>query len=245
MSRYRNVITPTLHGPMIINRYDTGIGYIISQEGSWDNNEVDLVRNLLARAVTDGSRMVILDIGANIGSHTLAFARLPNAEVHAFEAQRLIFLMMAGTMAINSLDNVYVYNRAVAEVSGLEISFPAVNYDHPANFGALELAEARIKDFKGARLAERMETVTTLCVDDLKLTDVRLIKVDVEGMEHRVLRGAQKTIARDRPFVYLEIHKTPELEAISKLLTDLDYTFYKASDRDILATPREKATFVH
>ncbi|MBF0162605.1 MAG: FkbM family methyltransferase [Magnetococcales bacterium] len=245
MSRYRNVITPTLYGPMIINRFDTGIGYIISQEGSWDNSEVDLVRNLLARAVTDGRRMVLLDVGANIGSHTLALARLPNAEVHAFEAQRLVFIMMVGSVALNSLDNVYVYNRAVSDVSGEELSFPAVNYDHPANFGALELAEARIKDFKGARLPEKMETVTTLRIDDLNLTDVQLIKVDVEGMEHRVLRGAQQTIERWRPFIYLEIHKTPDLEAISAMLTQLDYTFYKASDRDVLCTPKEKAAFAH
>ena len=245
MSTYRNVITPSLYGPMIINRYDTGIGHIISRDGSWDNDEVELVTNLLARAVTDGRRMVLLDIGSNIGSHTLALARLPNAEVHAFEAQRLVYQMMVGSVALNSLENVYVYNRAVSDVSGEEIRFEAVNYDHPANFGALELAEARIKDFKGTRLANKTETVTTLRIDDLNLTDVQLVKVDVEGMEYRVLLGARETIERCRPFVYLEIHKTPALEAISGLLTGLDYSFYKASDRDVLCTPKEKAIFAH
>ena len=62
----------------------------------------------------------IFDIGANVGTHTIAFARFPfpQVTVHAFEAQRIVFQMLAGTIALNALDNVHCHQNAVSSTSG-------------------------------------------------------------------------------------------------------------------------------
>lgn len=52
-------------------------------------------------------------------------------------------------------------------------------------------------------------TVRTVRLDDLELRDVRFVKIDVEGHEQAVLRGAETTIARDRPTLLIEIEQQP------------------------------------
>lgn len=160
------------------------------------------------------------DIGANIGTHTLALARLVGQQglVFAFEPQRIVFQTLCANMALNSLDNVHCINSAVDETSGtLRLFDPDPHV--PNNFGGVQLAM-----ITGAPQAAPVER---LVLDDFLNTDrLKLIKIDVEGMEAEVLRGARRTLARFKPILYVEndsVDKSPELVS---LLEDSGYRCY-------------------
>jgi hypothetical protein len=68
--------------------------------------------------------------------------------------------------------------------------------------------------------------VAVITVDDLQLRELRLLKIDVEGMEGDVLQGAAKTIARCRPVLYVENDRADRSPALLQQLDDLGYDGY-------------------
>ena len=240
MLKPRQVIVRSDYGPIIISRHDNMIGRAISQYGSWEKDEIELLRWVMSATYGPDAEMEILDVGANIGSHTIAFAGFPGLHVmvHAFEAQREIFEMLAGTVELNRLDNVRCHHKAVSSASGQRIQIPAVDYDQPANFGALELEPAVRPDFDGKRIAGAIETIETVSIDDLDLARVRLMKIDTEGMEDKVLAGSRKTIERCRPVLFIEYEKT-DFSFVKSFLRDARYHSYYAQRPNILCVPAE------
>lgn len=240
MSKYRNVVSPSDCGPIIINRHDITIGRCISEYGYWGMQDIRLIESILNTTCANAEAVTLLDIGSNIGTHALAFAqfKLPRVTVHAFEAQRQIYYMLAGTMALNSLTNVYCHHRAVSNVSGEMIRIPGVDYDSASNFGSFEIEKARYSDTSEMYVPDSYELLETIRIDDMQLENVKLLKVDVEGMEDRVIEGARQTIAGQRPVVFIETFKT-DFTPIQEFLRGLDYSMYMTPVRDAIAIPRE------
>lgn len=138
----------------------------------------------------------VLDIGANIGSFALPVAAaFPHQNMVCFEAQRLVFYQLCGAVALNGLSNVDVRHAAVSDHAGL-LEFAAPNYEVETNIGAMSL-DARINGIRGACTQGAVERVQMIRLDDQPITDLRLLKVDVEGMELAVLRGAEALLARN------------------------------------------------
>jgi len=133
---------------------------------------------------------------------------------------------------------VRVHHRAVSDTSGTVIRFPAVDYTQPANFGALEIEPAHKADFDGSRRADQWEEVATIRIDELALQQVKLIKIDAEGMEHKVLAGAAQTIRRCRPLIFVEYEKT-DFEAVKTFLRNAGYRAWYAQRPNILCLPEE------
>src|ERR1700759_4504087 len=88
------------HGGFMFNRNDAYIGRSLDLYGEWCDFEIQL----LSRFINPGDTVV--DVGANIGTHTVAFANLVGAGgvVPAFEPQRRLFQMLSGNVALNALD---------------------------------------------------------------------------------------------------------------------------------------------
>jgi FkbM family methyltransferase len=193
------------HGYVLYNRNDTVIGRSIEVYGEYFESEVGVFRRFV------GAGDVALDIGANIGTHTLALARLtgPQGFVYAFEPQRLVFQTLCANMALNSLTNVHCVNAAVGEEPGtLRLSDP--DPGQPNNFGG-----AQVDTLAGT---PQGMPVTRIALDDfLDVDRLKLVKIDVEGMESQVLRGARRTLERFKPLLYVENafpDKSPELVTV-------------------------------
>jgi len=240
MSKYRNVLTQTDFGPMIININDDTISSCISKHGYWGTGEITLIQNTLSSLFDTTQPMCLLDVGTNVGTHTLAFAKFPfpQVTVHGFEAQREMFYMVAGTVALNCLSNVYLHHIAVSNVSGAEISMPKVDYDSKSNFGSYELERAKQSNTADMYLDGEFETIKTICIDDLHLTNVRLIKIDVEGMEDKVVEGARHTIESQRPLLFIEMFKT-DFDKIKAYLKSQHYLMYVTPLLDVICIPGE------
>jgi FkbM family methyltransferase len=198
------------HGVFMYNRNDAFIGRGLDLYGEWCEFEIQL----LARFIRPGD--IVIDAGANIGTHAIAFANLVGAAglVHAFEPQRRNFLMLAGNVALNSLNNVVCHQKAVGESNG-EIGLPPLPPPGTYfNFGAVSLS-------RGSASGENVPLVT---LDSLNLTACRVIKIDTEGMEPQVLSGARALVERCRPLLYIENNEPGASARLSTLLDTLGYT---------------------
>lgn len=180
------------HGAMLYNANDSSIGRSLDLYGEFSEGEVDVFRQI----VHPGD--IVLDIGANIGAHTVFFAKAtgPTGGVLAFEPQRLVFQVLCANMALNSLSHVWCFQQALGERPG-SIFVPALDPRRLNDFGALELHDLAAPGAAGDR-------VPIIRMDSLGLPACRLIKIGVAGMETQALRGATGLIARFRPVLYVE-----------------------------------------
>ena len=133
------VLASSNHGTMIVNRNDYrmiderqgyGVGFQILQTGSFDPTEVRLVLDLLAlRRKHHGDGVVAIDCGADIGVHTIEWAKAMTGwgSVLSIEAQERIFYALAGNIAINNCFNALAVHGAVSSESGV-MHLPSPNY---------------------------------------------------------------------------------------------------------------------
>lgn len=122
---------------MVYNVHDLYIGRSFDTYGEFSEAEIDVFRQI----VRPGD--VVLDVGANIGGHTLYLAQAvgPHGKVLAFEPQRMLFQTLCANMAINSITNAYCYNQALGEEHGW-VNMPDLDHGSPNNFGALHWADS-------------------------------------------------------------------------------------------------------
>jgi FkbM family methyltransferase len=212
------VILSTGHGTMIVNRNDYhmvnpaqgfGVGMQLFETSLFDAEEIDMALSILnLRRQHHGDGVVGLDCGANIGVHTIEWARLMTGwgSVVAFEPQERIYYALAGNIAINNLFNARCLHAAVGAESNL-IKMPTLDYTRPASYGSFEVKPAANAQFIGQTIdyegGEQME-VNLVAIDDLECERVDFIKLDVEGMELEALQGAARTIDRFKPIMLVE-----------------------------------------
>jgi FkbM family methyltransferase len=238
--KHWNVLTPSQHGTLVVNRNDNTIGLMLSATGDWEPALRSLVEALIRRAWPEGSAIDIVDGGANLGIHSLAWARLRGyrTRVFAIEAQRLVYQQLNANLALNSIGNVWTYHRLLSDRHDETLRLQCPDPTRPANFGAYEALPPHAgSDFDGRHYLAA-EPVSTLTIDALPLAECALIKLDVEGMEDRALAGAMSTLERCRPIVLFERHKT-DYEAVRARLLSLDYSLWGLPDHDVLAMRRE------
>lgn len=204
-----NRVTRTKQGLVIYNRHDKYVGKSLDAYGGYSASETDLFE----QAVRPG--WTVVEAGASVGAHTLTFARKvgPRGTVIAFEPQRMLFQSLCANMALNGIANARCRNEALGEVVGT-IRVPPVDYNQENNISGLALG------------GENGEVVNVATIDDLNLPKCGLIKVDVEGMELEVLKGAAKTIEKLRPVLYVDNHRMEKSPALIKYLQSLDYVLY-------------------
>jgi FkbM family methyltransferase len=198
-------LMPCRHGTMLFPRGDMFIGKSLQLYGEWSEGEVVLFSHLLL----PGDQVV--EAGANIGTHTLALSRLvgPGGRVWALEPQKLVFQMLCANLGLSEIENVEPLHAAAGAASGGTL-IPRVGYGASANFG-------------GVATGGGEDRVPVIPIDALGLAHCKLIKVDVEGHEIEVLKGAAQTIARLRPCLFVEDDRADQHPHLMALLRQLGY----------------------
>lgn len=198
------------HGPMLYLRHDRYIGRSLAVYGEYSELEGTVFAQLLRPG------QVAVEVGANIGVHTLHLAKLvgPQGMVLAFEPQRVLFYLLCTNLALNELFHVRAYGLAVGDSVGLA-KVPPINYQRDGNFGGVSLSAG-----------EAGEDVQLVTLDHFSLPALHLLKIDVEGMEREVLLGARDSIARHRPIVYVENDRREKSPQLIGLLQELGYDLH-------------------
>jgi FkbM family methyltransferase len=198
-------------GYFLYNRHDYYIGRSIEHYGEFSALEMTLFRQMCAPG------HIILEVGANIGAHTVGLARLvgPLGRVIAFEPQRLPFQTLCANIALNSIDNVDCCWAALSSQPGY-IDVPELNPREVFNFGAVTLDRGQT----GRRVA--CHTLDQY----IGLPRVDLVKVDVEGMEADVLRGGEDLLRRFKPILYIENDRLDKSESLMRLIASYNYRMY-------------------
>lgn len=228
------VLVSSAHGSLIVNRNDyrmvsadagIGVGFSILQTSGFDPQEVSLALHVLqARRQAHGDGVQAVDCGANIGVHTVEWARCMHGwgAVTAIEAQERIYYALAGNLALNNCLNARALHAAVSRQAGF-LDIPEPDYLQPASFGSLELRKREnTEDIGQAIDYTRTRRIPTVAIDELGLPRVDFIKVDIEGMEVEALEGARQTLARHRPVLLVEAVKSGRA-VLHALLTQHGY----------------------
>jgi FkbM family methyltransferase len=153
---------------------------------------------------------LVVDVGANIGNHTIYLAVVCGAIVHAYEPNPKAIRFLRENVSLNHVEGrVKIYADALSDEPGFgEISNPQ-------------------HDILGAGTARVLVTehgkVPISRLDDFRHENVRLLKIDVEGDEPAVLRGGLETLSRFRPVVVAEAHDDSALRSIDSLLAPFGY----------------------
>lgn len=181
--------------------------------GNFENDETKLLTSLVAKNAT------ILDVGANIGYYSIMLAKHASVGmVYSFEPSSREHDLLLKNISINALQNIKPFKQALGAKVGTEKLFI-----DELNYGANSLLETSH--------TRQFEQVNVSTIDEIiqreGATTVNLIKIDVEGWEYEVLKGAQKVIEQFRPLIFFESWKsykqkystemTPELYFLSGL----------------------------
>ena len=172
-----------------LDRADRSVSGPIINDGFWEPH----VEHVLRRLLTPGS--VFVDIGANVGWHTALASSVVGVDghVYAIEPNPDNARLIAHTIERNGLSNVYLIPIALGESTGFASFRSAIG----SNGGFLNHDERDSLD-------PSVTIVPTMRFDDLDIPRVDVVKIDVEGAEPIVFRGATATIERDHPVIVFE-----------------------------------------
>ena len=198
-------------GYMLYSINDVTIGRSFDLYGEFSEQEAALFGKL----IEPGD--VVIEVGANIGSHTVALANFvgPGGKVIAFEPQMVLFQTLCANVTLNGYSNVLTFNAAVGAPAGV-LELPKIDYEKPGLFGAHGIGS----DGGGGKLS---------CVrldDFIQPSHCKLIKIDVEGMESDVLKGAAGLIEKFRPTLYVENDRPEKSEELIETIQGFGYSLY-------------------
>jgi len=210
------------YGKMAYLTYDVYIASCLEEYGEWCQQEIDFLLSLLEPGD------VVVDGGAFIGTHTLAFAQTVTTAglVMSFEPTRPQHACLTTNIVLNNLyDTVMVLPTALgSKHKSLDLLVP-----DPTQFN----------NFGGCSLPDMLNPVTPHIVnnvevkrlDDFEINTCKLLKLDVEHMGLDALKGAQNTICSCNPFIFTEIDlgtiaEVAQTNELVQFLTHLNYECY-------------------
>lgn len=158
------------------------------------------LRRLFAQALPPGG--IAVDVGANVGWHSLLMARLvgPQGRVFAAEANPSIRKRLMDNLALNYFDQVQVIPYAIGD-SETTVAFHAPDATAlGSGSGHVVAGDASVPSDTIRVETRRLDSI--LAAADCQRLD--LVKIDVEGHEWPVLRGAEASISRFRPHIVFE-----------------------------------------
>ncbi len=177
-----------------------------------------------------------IDVGAHIGVHTVYLAKLlKGKKVYAFEPQWNIRRQLETNLLLNGADNARVFAFAL----GARNSRGFMGLSPKNNTGGTcILVSGETNACSQKQDGQRAIEIRTL--DSLALKNIGLIKMDVEGHELKVLKGAKATILRDKPVIFLEMFPQNKSSVVA-FLKKLNYQVKHLSHDDYMAIPPLKS----
>lgn len=186
--------------------------------GRWYDLEAALLVEALVR---EGDR--VLDVGANFGHFSLAAAKAvgPSGSVVSFEPNPNAYARLSLHLALNKLSWVEANNIGISDTEDcLTLSIPSINSGE-ATFGISKYQNVSVVKVP----VQRLDNIVSQ-------KRVNFLKIDVEGFEVHVLRGAKTILERDRPMILTEVVEKhlegagESRDSLSQVMKEMGYKSY-------------------
>jgi FkbM family methyltransferase len=201
---------------------------VVARSYFWKGSDAYESMSLKVWASFAKNSPVILDIGAYTGVYSLVASRKNlKAKVFAFEALDRVYSRLLINKQVNKLGNLQTFNYAVSDNEN-EVEFNVYSGESILVTGSSLIDKTVNRD-----IYERKKVKSIILDEFLKgfqLGGVQLIKIDAEGAENLVLKGAKEIIKRDCPDILIELLKNADLKTILEIISCHPYNFYRIND---------------
>lgn len=166
---------------------------------------------------------IIVEGGVYVGLHTVRFSQLASkGHVYSFEASKRNFDLTQLTLMNNNILNVSLYNKALY-----------------SQLGDIYLAESWTPDQDSITDIPTSKKVECMTIDNLQLSKVDFIKLDIEGGELEALKGAKNTINQHQPIITFEYLKHLNHPSPIPFLIENKYNIFQIDTHwDYIAFPQ-------
>jgi FkbM family methyltransferase len=197
------------------NPIRSGVGWIAYLHGSFENAELEQCEKLIK------SGDVVMDIGANIGSHSVYFSSLaPNGIIYSIEPSRLTFEYLLKN--IKRIENVIPLSLALSNTNGIAKFYEC---DNDVMSGLKDTERSYVSYVNKVPVVKADSLVKMLDLQNLDF-----VKIDVEGLESQVIEGFRETLVKFKPVIFCEIYSgtnsNPDPEGTISLIGSLGYTVF-------------------
>lgn len=218
---------------MLYDTFEDTITRNIRQSGRWEYDLMETVKPFIKRD------SIVCDIGSNLGSWSVYMSKCVDlsGHVYAFEPQKMVYYQLCGNLFLNQCTNVTAHQVALGthEQNNETIQLTSVD---PTNIGGTKIFDS----FPNNEHPEHttVGSITTIRSLDSYNISPQFLKIDVEGYELNVLKGAQQTLERAQypPFVF-EAWLWPsfreEKEKLFQYICSLGYKIKHIKNDDHLA----------
>lgn len=210
-------ISDSIYGKFKCFTGDKIICQTVREHKAWEKTILDMILSYYKHDTN------MIDIGCNYGCHTLGVAneikkKYSKGKIYAFDPQPRIFKIFTENVSMNGLDNIVIGNECgLGNKEEEQIFRLPKNYDTNDNPGALSLLTSNSSlGFEDVRVKIRK-------LDDYKIQNVSLIKLDVEGFELEVLEGSKETIFQNKPIIFIEMWGTNKERYFNWIKKNLDF----------------------
>lgn len=231
----KNINVPILMGPL--KGYKIGIqemnSYIL---GNYEEETIKLIEKLQL------SEIVALDIGAHIGYFSMLLSKKHNAKVFAFEPMPYNVKKIKHYFVMNKVENVKILEMALSNQKG-QLVFS--NLDS-SDVGNTYVSNSPIFELSKNNIIVESNSLDNLLKENI-ISKPNVLKVDVEGAELDVLKGAYYLLKTHRPIIFLsthDIHVKNITQDCCTFLESLNYKYellitHKVGLYDFFAYPKE------
>ena len=164
--------------------------------GEYERRSIALFLSL----IDPSRRGVVLDVGANVGTHALAFSRAFQ-KVHSFEPNPALWGAFERNVTLNAIDNVRLHRVGLGDA---DAELPLYGIEK-RNFGLGTFMTVEQYDMPLEKVASCRVVAADSYLEQNGITHVDAAKIDVQGFEPVVLRGLQQMLTRDRPILWVEV----------------------------------------
>jgi FkbM family methyltransferase len=181
---------------------------IILAKPDWEKEEREFVNSL--NLEQNGDNNFIIDVGANIGFYTILFAKkYPKCKIISIEASKKIYEQLLQNCELNKLDRskVFFVNKAVSDSEAKKVEF----YEIESMSTILKEFLIDIDTSDKDNQIYTNEIVETITIDNIVISEnidkISLMKIDVEGAEYEVLKGAKDILSKSSNVsLLIEVH---------------------------------------
>lgn len=222
-SKFSEFVSDEIFGRNITFNINTVIGEKLFFYGTFEENEINLCKQYIK------SDSVVLDIGANIGVHTICFAKMaPDGLVFSIEPSQDTYCTLLRN--ISDLGNVIPLNLAAS--ASTEVTDFYVATDN---------AYSSLKDTKRKAIVKTQKIISCRLDKifyDLNLPRLDFVKIDVEGLEQKVIEGLVWVLDFYKPIIFCEIYggenSNINPNETVRFIIDRGYDAYIAKDGELV-----------